>query len=115
MLAQYSESAVALRRAGKALSGRPSLWPLEAWLLLNGLDALLTWLGLHYGAGEGNPGIAFLVDSLGPEGAMALKLVVALIMGGLVWRAKRSGLWKGLNWAMAGVVTWNLLVLGSAL
>ena len=88
---------------------------LHAWIILNGLDAILTWVSLSLGAIEGNPFLSTLNDSLGTQHMLLIKFLSAVVIGVIIWQRGRWQMWKFLNWGMVGVVTWNMIIIGYTL
>lgn len=88
---------------------------LRAWIGLNAADASLTWLSFTLGAAEGNFILSLLADSLGPAGMLFIKVLFAVAVGGILWNRSAFHLFGALNWAMVGIVTYNLLIISYVL
>ena len=85
------------------------------WILLNALDTAITWECLLIGMREANPFLGLAAQTHG-EGFMLLgKMVLALLLGVLVWRHGTRRLKGMLNLGMALVVITNCLLVGRAL
>ena len=88
---------------------------LRAWIGLNALDAILTWIAFAMGAVEGNSLLSSLADFRGLERMLIAKVFLAILVGSIIWRKQKWQLWPYLNWGMVGVVVWNMLIIGYAL
>ena len=88
---------------------------LRAWIGLNALDAILTWIAFAMGAVEGNSLLSSLADFRGLERMLIAKVFLAILVGSIIWRKQKWHLWPWLNWGMVGVVVWNMLIIGYAL
>ena len=88
---------------------------LRIWIGLNAFDAILTWIAFAMGAAEGNAFLNSIAAIKGPERMLLIKFLSAIFIGSVIWRTKRWHVWPLLNWAMVGVVVWNMLVIGHAL
>lgn len=74
------------------------------FLLLNLADAYLTGCALAMGAGEFNPIAA------GYGASMPLKGLLVVLVAFLLYMFRREGLLWFLNFALLGIVLWNLSV-----
>ena len=83
----------------------------QFWIVLNMLDAVQTWVLLSMGGIEGNPFVAGLIHTFGPEQGLLLKVLLATMIGSALLRSSSAGAFKMLNLAMTGVVAWNLSVI----
>lgn len=79
--------------------------------LLTIADAVATTVWLRAGVAiEGNPLLAGVVDSLGPEGAMLLRTVVGVSLLGALWSVRRRS-----RLAFPGLVLTTAVLVGVAL
>ncbi|MEX2598395.1 MAG: DUF5658 family protein [Dehalococcoidia bacterium] len=85
---------------------------LSAWILLNLLDALLTWTGISLGASEASPHLNAVAHTLGLEGMLLIKLAAAVAVGCVLWWRHAFRIFRGVNALMALVVLNNALVIG---
>ena len=85
-----------------------------AWVAVNIVDALSTWIGMGSGLMEINPALASLTGVVGPTAALGMKVAVAALvgLGVLYWRPR---VLRFLVAALVLVVAWNLLALQIAL
>ena len=67
------------------------------------------------GAAEGNALLSSLAGSHGLERMLLIKMLVAVLIGCIVWRKEKWHLWPWLNWGMVGVAFWNMAMIGYAL
>ena len=102
------------------LAGRKGFTPIAArtgpialryWISLNAADAILTGLGLWLGAVEANPVLSLFADRLGHPGMLFMKTLFAIAVGGILWERSQFRILYGLNYVMALVVVYNLLVI----
>jgi hypothetical protein len=83
---------------------------LYAFLYLQVLDVLTTWLGFRMGLGEASPFIQFLMH-MGPVAGVLGSKVVALMLGAYcVWR-RRFRVIQLINYWYAALVIWNLALI----
>ncbi len=88
---------------------------LLAWLGVNGADALLTGLSIALGASELNPFLGTIGIALGTQTMLAIKLLFALSIGGVLWERKAFHVLKILNVAMIVVICYNALIISYGL
>jgi hypothetical protein len=88
---------------------------LLAWLGVNGADALLTGLSIALGASELNPFLGTIGIALGTQTMLAIKLLFALSIGGVLWERKAFRVLKMLNVAMIVVISYNALIISYGL
>jgi len=81
---------------------------LLAWLGVNGADALLTGLSIALGASELNPFLGTIGIALDTQTMLAIKLLFALSIGGVLWERKAFRVLKMLNVAMIVVISYGL-------
>ena len=72
---------------------------LSAFVLLNVLDVVTTWLALRLGLMEGNPLPAALLSAGGTTGLFGFKVIATLLVIGVVLRLSRPfpGVWRALR------------------
>jgi hypothetical protein len=85
---------------------------LQAFLYLQVLDALTTWVGFRIGLSEASPFIR-LVMHWGPLTGLFASKVVAFVLGGYCVWSKRFNVIGLLNYWYAGLVVWNLCLIVS--
>lgn len=83
---------------------------LTVWLILNCLDAAITWLCLSEGMTEANPFLTLAIQTGGLRFMIAAKISLALLFGILIWGRGRHFLKSGLNLGMALIVIVNCLL-----
>jgi hypothetical protein len=83
---------------------------LRAFLYLQLLDVLTTWLGLRMGLIEVNPIVQFLIH-LGSFARVLSSKAVALVIGGFCVYRRRLRVIHFANCWYAAVVIWNLAAL----
>ena len=88
---------------------------LLAWMGVNGADALLTALSLALGASELNPFLGTIGLALGTQTMLAIKLLFALFIGGVLWERGAFPIMRTLNIAMVLVVFYNALIISYGL
>ena len=88
---------------------------LLAWMGVNGADALLTALSLALGASELNPFLGTIGIVLGTQTMLAIKLLFALSIGGVLWERGAFRVMRTLNIAMVLVVFYNALIISYSL
>jgi hypothetical protein len=88
---------------------------LLAWMGGNGADALLTALSLALGASELNPFLGTIGLALGTQMMLAIKLLFALSIGGVLWERGAFRIMRTLNIAMVLVVFYNALIISYGL
>ena len=88
---------------------------LLAWLGVNGADALLTGLSIALGASELNPFLGTIGIALDTQTMLAIKLLFALSIGGVLWERKAFHVLKILNVAMIVVICYNALIISYGL
>ncbi len=88
---------------------------LLAWMGVNGADALLTALSLALGASELNPFLGTIGIVLGTQTMLAIKLLFALSIGGVLWERGAFRVMRTLNIAMVLVVFYNALIISYGL
>ncbi len=90
----------------------PNDWSLsvQAFLYLQVLDVLTTWLGFRVGLSEASPFIQFLMH-LGPlTGLLGSKLVAVSLGAFCVWR-RRFHVIHLINYFYAALVVWNMALI----
>lgn len=88
------------------------LLALVLWVMLNTADAFLTWRSFNIGAEEFNPLLVQVQSTLGDEGMLLLKLLLASVVGAYVWSRGKRRILRAINWLMTGVVTYNVAIMG---
>jgi hypothetical protein len=88
---------------------------LLAWMGVNEADALLTALSLALGASELNPFLGTIGLALGTQTMLAIKLLFALFIGGVLWERGAFRIMRTLNIAMVLVVFYNALIISYGL
>jgi len=88
---------------------------LLAWMGVNGADALLTALSLALGASELNPFLGTIGIVLGTQTMLAIKLLFALSIGGVLWEHGAFRMMRTPNIAMVLVVCYYALVISYGL
>jgi len=84
---------------------------LSNWIGLNVIDALLAALAMALGGAEGNPLLGFLASYIGNHAMLMVKLALATIIGGILWRRGRLRVLTGLNYLMLLVIVYNVVAL----
>ena len=80
-------------------------------ICLNTVDSAITWISLSLGAYEAGPFLRFAANTYGDDHMIAVKMLLALLLGILVWR-KGSHRLKGiLNLGMATIGIVNCVFL----
>ncbi len=92
----------------------PDDWTLslQAFLYLQVLDALTTWVGFRMGLTEASPFIRLLMQWGPMAGVFASKLLAVGLGGYCVW-SRRFTLIGLLNYWYAALVVWNLALIVS--
>jgi hypothetical protein len=85
---------------------------LQAFLYLQVLDALTTWVGFRIGLSEASPFIRLLMH-WGPMAGVLASKVVAVVLGGYCVYRKKFNLIGILNYWYAALVVWNLALIVS--
>ena len=81
---------------------------LVAFVAVNGADALLTALSIVVlGADELNPFLAAIAWNDGVEKMLLVKILLSVAIGGALWQRGAFRTLRVLNWAFAGVVMYN--------
>jgi hypothetical protein len=89
--------------------------PLAAFICLQILDAITTFVFLQYGIREGNPLIRLsLAGTAHPLLGLALPKLFAVLLGVYAWRRGRRVLLWRMNALFAACVAWNTLVVIAA-
>jgi hypothetical protein len=93
-----------------SVGSRDWSFSLHAFLYLQVLDVLTTWLGFRLGLGEASPFIRLLLH-WGPLAGLLASKAVALSLGALcVWR-RRYHVIHLINYWYAALVVWNLALM----
>ena len=71
-----------------------------ASIILQGLDALLTYEGMHVGFGELNPLVGLTMDAVGVGWALVLWKSMACVAHYVIFRSK----WPWLLWPLSGTL-----------
>lgn len=74
---------------------------------LNAADALLTGLALALGAVEVNPVQHLFAAQLGLPNMMALKVLFAVALGGVLWQRRKARLLMLMNYLLIAIVLNN--------
>ena len=82
---------------------------------VNGADARLTALSLALGASELNPFLGTIGIVLGTQTMLAIKLLFALSIGGVLCEGGAFRIMRTLNIAMVLVVFYNALIISYGL
>jgi len=85
--------------------------PLMAWLGVNFLDAVLTYVLLGLGGIEGNPALSKLASVFGPVGMLTAKLSIAAAVGLALTLRDREPLLVLASRLMGAVAAYNAIVL----
>lgn len=101
--------AVAKRRVFGSKEGHWSS-SLTVWLILNCLDAAITWLCLSEGMTEANPFLTLAIQTGGLSFMIAVKTSLALLLGILIWKRGNHLLNNALNVGMTLIVILNCLL-----
>ena len=81
---------------------------LVAFIAVNGADALLTALSIvAFGADELNPFLAAIAWNDGVQQMILIKILLSVAIGGALWQRRAFRTLRVLNWAFAGVVMYN--------
>ena len=81
------------------------------WVLLNAVDALLTGLAMSLGATEANPILNLFAADMGIIGMISTKTLMGVWIGSVLLDRKMLGALRKLNFAMLGLVIYNMLVI----
>jgi hypothetical protein len=95
------------------LLGRRGHFPtpsLTVFVALQALDILTTLLGLQLGASEGSMFLSRLMR-VGPVAALLIAKIIAVLLVALALKFKRPRVVVFLNYWVAAVVSWNLVVI----
>ena len=84
---------------------------LRYWIALNAADAVLTAMGLALGATEANPVLNAFALRLGHPGMLFIKALFAIAVGGVLWERSKVRILTGMNYLMAAVVIYNMIVI----
>jgi hypothetical protein len=85
--------------------------PFAAWLGVNILDALLTYIMLGMGGIEGNPALSKLQGMFGPTGMLMAKLALSAAVGFALVMREKGHLLVLASRLMGLVVAYNTVVL----
>ncbi len=88
---------------------------LQTWIGLNAADAILTGLSVSLGAVELNPFLAAVASSFSIERMLLIKVLLAVALGGAMWRRGKRRILQIMNSAMVAVVMYNALIITYAL
>lgn len=88
---------------------------LSYWIGLHAADTALTLLGLDLGAIEGNPLLNMVAEHIGYLSTLLGKVLVAGVIGFIVWRLRKRHMLAVMNYAMVCTVVFNMLVITYAL
>ncbi len=91
--------------------GALGILPLYLWIVLNGMDALLTWRGIPMGASEANPALAALAHHTSVPTMLLIKLLIAGILGLAIWQRRKLLMLIALDMFMLTIVTFNAAVI----
>ena len=96
------------------VAATPHDWTLslQAFLYLQMLDALTTWVGFRIGLSEASPFIRLLMH-WGPMAGVFASKLIAVVLGGYCVYRKKFNLIGILNYWYAGLVVWNLALIVS--
>jgi hypothetical protein len=97
-------------------TGRQARLPapsLGVFVALQALDIFTTLLGLQLGAREGSVFLGRLMRA-GPLVALSIAKIIAVLLVAMALRFKRPRVVVFLNYWLAAVVTWNLVVILTA-
>ena len=83
---------------------------LTVFVALQVLDILTTLLGLRLGAQEGSMFLGRLMRA-GPVAALLIAKIIAVLLVAMALKFKRPRVVVFLNYWLAAVVTWNLVVI----
>ena len=85
---------------------------LVAFIAVNGADALLTALSIiAFGADELTPFLAAIAWTDGVEQMLLIKILLSVAIGGALWQRRAFRTLRVLNWAFAGVVMYNAILI----
>ena len=99
---------VAKRRVFSSKEGHWSS-SLTVWLILNCIDAAITWLCLSEGMTEANPFLILAIQTGGLRFMIAVKISLALLIGILIWKRGNHLLNNALNVGMTLIVILDCL------
>ena len=88
-----------------------ALIPLYLWIVLNALDALLTWRGIPMGAFEANPALAALAHHTSVPTMLVIKVLMASALGVAIWQRRKLLVLLALDVLMVGIVAFNAFVI----
>ena len=83
---------------------------LTVFIVLQTLDIFTTLLGLQLGAREGSLFLGRLM-STGPLAALLIAKIIAVLLVAMALRFKRPRVVVFLNYWVAAVVSWNLIII----
>jgi hypothetical protein len=83
---------------------------LTVFIALQTLDIITTLLGLQLGAREGSVFLGQLMRT-GPVEALLIAKIIAVLLVTMAMKFKRPRVVVVLNYWLAGVVSWNLVVI----
>ena len=83
---------------------------LTVFIALQTLDILTTLLGLQMGAREGSVFLGRLMRA-GPVAALLIAKIIAVLLVAMAMKFKRPKVVVVLNYWLAAVVSWNLIVI----
>jgi Na+/alanine symporter len=80
------------------------------FIALQALDIFTTLLGLQLGAREGSMFLGHLMRA-GPLAALLIAKIIAILLVAIALRFKRPRVVVFLNYWLAAVVSWNLIII----
>jgi len=83
---------------------------LTVFIALQTLDILTTLLGLQMGAREGSVFLGRLMRA-GPVAALLIAKIIAVLLVAMAMKFKRPKVVVVLNYWLAAVVSWNLIII----
>ena len=84
---------------------------LLAWMRVNGADVQLTGLSIAWYVSEMNPHLGTVGVALGTQTMLAIKLMFAMSLGGVLWERGAFRVLRVLNVAMIVVISYNALII----
>jgi hypothetical protein len=98
--------------ARNAVPSREGSWvnSFRLWISLNAVDAIVTSLCLSLGMSEANPFLRIAAVTHGTAPMLGLKMLLALLIGVLVWKRGSRRMRTALNIGMALILIANCIL-----
>jgi len=84
---------------------------LALWITVNVVDSAITWISLSLGSYEAGPFLRFAAQNYGNDSVILVKMVLALLIGILVWKNGSYRLKGFLNLGMTAIALVNCIFL----